>query len=82
MCIQRVWCAGVQVDPIELVVWLPAVCRKMGVPYLIVKARALLACWMLHSCMRCSLPVHSTLRMWAFSMLPCLCGTTPGQALR
>ncbi len=26
-----------QVDPIELVVWLPAVCKKMGVPYLIVK---------------------------------------------
>ena len=29
------------VDPIELVVWLPAVCRKMNVPYLIVKVRAL-----------------------------------------
>lgn len=25
------------VDPIELVVWLPALCRKMGVPYVIVK---------------------------------------------
>ncbi len=25
------------VDPIELVVWLPAVCRKMNVPYIIVK---------------------------------------------
>lgn len=25
------------VDPIELVVWLPAVCRKMDVPYIIVK---------------------------------------------
>ena len=25
------------VDPIELVVWLPALCRKMGVPYCIVK---------------------------------------------
>ena len=24
------------VDPIELVVWLPALCRKMGVPYVIV----------------------------------------------
>ena len=30
-------CACSQVDPIELVVWLPAVCKKMGVPYLIVK---------------------------------------------
>lgn len=26
------------VDPIELVVFLPALCRKMGVPYVIVKA--------------------------------------------
>ncbi len=25
------------VDPIELVVWLPALCRRMGVPYMIVK---------------------------------------------
>jgi large subunit ribosomal protein L7Ae len=28
------------VDPVELVVWLPALCRKMGVPYCIVKGRA------------------------------------------
>lgn len=28
------------VDPIELVVWLPALCRKMGVPYIIVKGKA------------------------------------------
>jgi len=28
------------VDPIELVVWLPALCRKMDVPYVIVKGRA------------------------------------------
>jgi len=28
------------VDPIELVVWLPALCRKAGVPYLIVKGKA------------------------------------------
>ena len=27
------------VDPIELVIWLPALCRKMGVPYVIVKVR-------------------------------------------
>ena len=27
------------VDPIELVVWLPALCKKMGVPYCIVKVR-------------------------------------------
>ena len=27
------------VDPIELVVWLPALCKKMNVPYLIFKAR-------------------------------------------
>lgn len=28
------------VDPIELVVWMPALCRKMGVPYCIVKSCA------------------------------------------
>ena len=28
------------VDPIELVVWLPALCKKMGVPYCIVKVRS------------------------------------------
>jgi large subunit ribosomal protein L7Ae len=28
------------VDPIELVVWLPALCTKMGVPYCIVKVGA------------------------------------------
>jgi len=28
------------VDPIELVVWLPALCRKMNVPYAIVKGKA------------------------------------------
>lgn len=28
------------VDPIELVVWLPALCRKFGVPYVIVKSKS------------------------------------------
>lgn len=28
------------VDPIELVVWLPALCKKMNVPYCIVKGKA------------------------------------------
>ncbi|PVU87362.1 hypothetical protein BB559_006075 [Furculomyces boomerangus] len=28
------------VNPIELVIWLPALCRKMGVPYCIVKGKA------------------------------------------
>jgi len=28
------------VDPLELVVWLPALCKKMGVPYCIVKGKA------------------------------------------
>ena len=31
---------GWQVDPIEIVVWLPALCRKMDVPYCIVKGKA------------------------------------------
>ena len=30
------------VDPIELVIFLPALCRKMGVPYVIVKVSLLL----------------------------------------
>ncbi|KAG0227755.1 60S ribosomal protein L8B [Actinomortierella wolfii] len=30
------------VDPIELVLWLPALCRKMGIPYVIVRGKALL----------------------------------------
>lgn len=33
-------CIASDVDPIELVVWLPALCRKMEVPYVIVKNRA------------------------------------------
>jgi len=28
------------VEPIELVVWLPALCRKMGIPYVIVKGKS------------------------------------------
>jgi len=28
------------VDPIELVIFLPALCRKMGVPYVVVKGKA------------------------------------------
>jgi len=28
------------VDPIEIVLWLPALCRKMGVPYAIVKSKS------------------------------------------
>ncbi|CAE7353584.1 RPL7A-1 [Symbiodinium sp. KB8] len=28
------------VDPIELIVWLPALCRKMDIPYLMVKSKA------------------------------------------
>ena len=40
-----------QVDPIELVVWLPAVCKKMGVPYLIVKVYK--------ACMLDAAPLHA-----------------------
>ncbi|RKO82971.1 50S ribosomal protein L30e-like protein, partial [Blyttiomyces helicus] len=28
------------VDPIEIVIWLPALCRKMGIPYAIVKSKS------------------------------------------
>ena len=30
-------CIAHDVDPIELVIWLPALCRKMNIPYVIVK---------------------------------------------
>ena len=33
-------CIAHDVDPIELVMWLPALCRKMGVPYCIVKGKS------------------------------------------
>ncbi|KAJ1923470.1 60S ribosomal protein L8 [Tieghemiomyces parasiticus] len=28
------------VDPIEIIVWLPALCRKMGIPYCVIKSKA------------------------------------------
>merc|ERR1712106_353596 len=33
-------CIAHDVDPIELVMWLPAVCRKMNIPYCIVKSKS------------------------------------------
>ena len=33
-------CIASDVDPIELVLWLPALCRRMGVPFCIVKNRS------------------------------------------
>ena len=33
-------CIASDVDPVELVVWLPALCKKMDVPYCIVKGKA------------------------------------------
>merc|ERR1711918_47386 len=33
-------CIAHDVDPIELVIWLPAVCRKMDIPYCIVKSKS------------------------------------------
>jgi|UniRef100_A0A7S2FLU5 large subunit ribosomal protein L7Ae len=33
-------CIASDVEPIELVVWLPALCKKMGIPYCIVKNKA------------------------------------------
>merc|ERR1712060_538647 len=33
-------CIAHDVDPIELVLWLPAVCRKMDIPYCIVKSQS------------------------------------------
>jgi len=36
----QIVCIAHDVDPIELVVWLPAVCRKMDIPYCIVKSKS------------------------------------------
>jgi len=33
-------CIAFDVDPIELVLWLPSVCRKMDIPYCIVKSKS------------------------------------------
>ena len=33
-------CIACDVDPIELVMWLPALCRKMEVPFMIIKDKA------------------------------------------
>ena len=40
-------CIASDVDPIELVVWLPALCKKMDIPYCIVKNKARLG-WVAH----------------------------------
>ena len=40
-------CIASDVDPIELVVWLPALCKKMDIPYCIVKNKARLG-WLCH----------------------------------
>jgi large subunit ribosomal protein L7Ae len=36
---------AIDIDPIELVVFLPALCRKMGVPYCIIKGRPGWGAW-------------------------------------
>merc|ERR1719263_2029562 len=46
------------VDPIELVVWLPALCRKMGIPYCIVKGKARLG-YVVHQKTACCLALTS-----------------------
>ena len=33
-------CIAHDVDPIELVLWLPAVCRRMDIPYCVVKSKS------------------------------------------
>jgi len=46
------------VDPFELVVWLPALCRKMEVPYCIVKGKARLGSVLAHPTFFCLLCVE------------------------
>ena len=52
------------VDPIELVVWLPALCRKMEIPYCIVKGKARLGAV-------CSLSVIGILLKFEIEALSC-----------
>lgn len=66
------------VDPLELVVWLPALCRKMGVPYCIVKVRTNKECPSLSittvQCNRQHLAHSSSsrgTRVWRRSRHPC-----------
>lgn len=40
-------CIASDVEPIELVIWLPALCKKMDVPFCIVKGKARLG-WVVH----------------------------------
>lgn len=47
------------VDPIELVIFLPALCRKMGVPYAIVKGKA-----------RLGVVVHKKVKLSQFTSFP------------
>lgn len=65
------------VDPIELVVWLPALCKKMGVPYCIVKVSnwALLFSWLipLNMCGTCKLELQ-TYPCSALVILRAVCG--------
>ena len=34
------WTSRRQVDPLELVIWLPALCRKKEVPYCFIKGKS------------------------------------------
>ena len=54
------------VDPIELVVWLPALCRKMEIPYCIVKGKSRLGAVSLSSI---SLNTVSSLNLVLLSLL-------------
>ena len=60
------------VDPIELVLWLPALCKKQGVPYCIVKARAPLAQCTVARFLLCGAPRDCTWPMLCRHTSPCL----------
>ena len=66
------------VDPIEMVIWLPALCKKMGVPYVIVKV----VCSTMSTCTGTTFSLSSRFTPQAgiselpFSYMPCFLAAT------
>lgn len=69
------------VEPIELVVFLPSLCKKMGVPYAIVKGKARLGT-VVHKKVCIFRPTQKSLRLTNRALRPLLSSPSPRSALR